>query len=171
MLIKIDAANSLIEDYAACLEVRLEEGEAVENSCDDLGVLIMQVSFIDWLFHLLKYHTICTTASVVSAVFHHADSSVHLISSQWYDFHICSFWLIISTGLHQVSHICFLNLILMPPWKGQFCSQSFITGLIVIYMQNTMYFSQLNHNLIFVLRSAVVWRSYLKCWRSFQTPI
>lgn len=45
MLIKIDAANSLIEDYAACLEVRLEEGEVVENSCDDLGVLIMQVSF------------------------------------------------------------------------------------------------------------------------------
>nr|AFJ66182.1 hypothetical protein 11M19.28 [Arabidopsis halleri] len=43
MLIKIDAANSLIEDYAACLEVRLEEGEVVENSCDDLGVLIMQL--------------------------------------------------------------------------------------------------------------------------------
>ncbi|EOA12740.1 hypothetical protein CARUB_v10028249mg [Capsella rubella] len=43
MLIKIDAADSLIEDYAACLEVRLEEGEVVENSCDDLGVLIMQL--------------------------------------------------------------------------------------------------------------------------------
>jgi nuclear pore complex protein Nup205 len=43
MLIKIDAANSLIEDYAACLEGRLEEGEVVENSCDDLGVLIMQL--------------------------------------------------------------------------------------------------------------------------------
>ncbi|CAE6088933.1 unnamed protein product [Arabidopsis arenosa] len=43
VLIKIDAANSLIEDYAACLEVRLEEGEVVENSCDDLGVLIMQL--------------------------------------------------------------------------------------------------------------------------------
>lgn len=46
MLIKINAANSLIEDYAACLEQRLEEGEVVENSSDDLGVLIMQVSFI-----------------------------------------------------------------------------------------------------------------------------
>ncbi|VVB01678.1 unnamed protein product [Arabis nemorensis] len=43
MLIKINAANSLIEDYAACLELRMEEGEAVENSCDDLGVLIMQL--------------------------------------------------------------------------------------------------------------------------------
>ncbi|KFK26746.1 hypothetical protein AALP_AA8G287800 [Arabis alpina] len=43
MLIKINAANSLIEDYAACLELRMEEGDAVENSCDDLGVLIMQL--------------------------------------------------------------------------------------------------------------------------------
>lgn len=45
MLIKTNAANSLIEDYASCLELRLEEGEVAENSCDDLGVLIMQVSF------------------------------------------------------------------------------------------------------------------------------
>ncbi|ESQ37635.1 hypothetical protein EUTSA_v10002339mg [Eutrema salsugineum] len=43
MLIKINAANSLIEDYASCLELRLEEGEVVENSSDDLGVLIMQL--------------------------------------------------------------------------------------------------------------------------------
>ncbi|KAH0918426.1 hypothetical protein HID58_026086 [Brassica napus] len=43
MLIKMNAANSLIEDYASCLELRLEEGEVVENSCDDLGVLIMQL--------------------------------------------------------------------------------------------------------------------------------
>ncbi|CAH2060609.1 unnamed protein product [Thlaspi arvense] len=43
MLIKMNAANSLIEDYASCLELRLEEGEVVENSSDDLGVLIMQL--------------------------------------------------------------------------------------------------------------------------------
>ncbi|CAA7019609.1 unnamed protein product [Microthlaspi erraticum] len=43
MLIKTNAANSLIEDYASCLELRLEEGEVAENSCDDLGVLIMQL--------------------------------------------------------------------------------------------------------------------------------
>ncbi|WZZ04651.1 hypothetical protein YC2023_090572 [Brassica napus] len=40
MLIKMNAANSLIEDYASCLELRLEEGEVVENSCDDLGLLV-----------------------------------------------------------------------------------------------------------------------------------
>ncbi|VVB01701.1 unnamed protein product [Arabis nemorensis] len=45
MLIKINAANSLIEDYADCLDLRMEEGEAVENnSCDDLEVLIMPLS-------------------------------------------------------------------------------------------------------------------------------
>jgi nuclear pore complex protein Nup205 len=44
LLLKSNAASSLIEDYAACLELRLEECQIIENSSDDPGVLIMQVS-------------------------------------------------------------------------------------------------------------------------------
>lgn len=69
MLIKINAANSLIEDYAACLELRMEEGEAVENSCDDLGVLIMQVIFIAVLLNRISYYVQYGLA--LSSGFHH----------------------------------------------------------------------------------------------------
>lgn len=44
LLLKTNAATSLIEDYAACLELRSEECQAIENSNDDPGVLIMQVN-------------------------------------------------------------------------------------------------------------------------------
>lgn len=43
LLLKNNAANSLVEDYAACLELRSEECQVVENSSDDPGVLIMQL--------------------------------------------------------------------------------------------------------------------------------
>ena len=43
LLLKSNAASSLIEDYAACLELRSEECQIIENSSDDPGVLIMQV--------------------------------------------------------------------------------------------------------------------------------
>ncbi|KAH7572401.1 hypothetical protein JRO89_XS04G0250200 [Xanthoceras sorbifolium] len=43
LLLKYNAANSLVEDYAACLELRSEESQVVENSGDDPGVLIMQL--------------------------------------------------------------------------------------------------------------------------------
>lgn len=43
LLLKSNAASSLIEDYAACLELRLEECQIIENSSDDPGVLIMQL--------------------------------------------------------------------------------------------------------------------------------
>lgn len=45
LLLKYNAASSLVEDYAACLELRSEESQIVENSGEDPGVLIMQVSF------------------------------------------------------------------------------------------------------------------------------
>lgn len=71
------------------------------------------------------------------------DLSVDLIKSQRYDHCICSFWLIVSTGLHQISHICFLSLTWTPPWKAQFCSLSSTTGLIVICWHcMVMYISQ-----------------------------
>lgn len=44
LLLKSNAANCLIEDYAACLELRSEESQLIENSTDDPGVLILQVS-------------------------------------------------------------------------------------------------------------------------------
>ncbi|KAM7263304.1 hypothetical protein ACFE04_000987 [Oxalis oulophora] len=43
LLLKSGAANSLVEDYAACLELRSEEFQIVENTTDDPGVLIMQL--------------------------------------------------------------------------------------------------------------------------------
>ncbi|KAF6147665.1 hypothetical protein GIB67_002996 [Kingdonia uniflora] len=38
-----NASNSLVEDYAACLELRSEECQMIENSRDDTGVLIIQL--------------------------------------------------------------------------------------------------------------------------------
>ncbi|CAI0542937.1 unnamed protein product [Linum tenue] len=43
LLLKSNAAASLAEDYAACLELRSEECQLIENSADDPGVLIMQL--------------------------------------------------------------------------------------------------------------------------------
>lgn len=43
LLLKSNAAGSLVEDYAACLELRAEESQVIENSADDPGVLIMQL--------------------------------------------------------------------------------------------------------------------------------
>lgn len=44
LLLKSNAASSLIEDYAACLELRSEESQIIENSSEDPGVLILQVT-------------------------------------------------------------------------------------------------------------------------------
>ncbi|EOY31051.1 Uncharacterized protein TCM_038072 isoform 1 [Theobroma cacao] len=43
LLLKSNAATSLVEDYAACLELRSQECQVIENSGDDPGVLIMQL--------------------------------------------------------------------------------------------------------------------------------
>ncbi|OVA00429.1 Nucleoporin Nup186/Nup192/Nup205 [Macleaya cordata] len=43
LLLKSNAAHCLIEDYAACLELRSEESQIIENSRDDTGVLIIQL--------------------------------------------------------------------------------------------------------------------------------
>lgn len=45
LLLKSNAAGALIEDFAACLELRSEESQIIEESSEDPGVLIMQVSF------------------------------------------------------------------------------------------------------------------------------
>lgn len=46
LLLKYNAANSLVEDYAACLELRSEESQVIENSGEDTGVLIIQVDLV-----------------------------------------------------------------------------------------------------------------------------
>ncbi|KAK6156483.1 hypothetical protein DH2020_010731 [Rehmannia glutinosa] len=43
LLLKFNSANGLIEDYAACLELRSEECQIIEDSSVDPGVLIMQL--------------------------------------------------------------------------------------------------------------------------------
>ncbi|XP_059635097.1 nuclear pore complex protein NUP205 [Cornus florida] len=43
LLLKSNAANFLIEDYAACLELRSDECQIIENSSEDPGVLILQL--------------------------------------------------------------------------------------------------------------------------------
>ncbi|XP_009364040.2 nuclear pore complex protein NUP205 [Pyrus x bretschneideri] len=43
LLLKSNAASSLIEDYAACLELRSEACQIIENTTEDPGVLILQL--------------------------------------------------------------------------------------------------------------------------------
>ncbi|CAJ1975467.1 unnamed protein product [Sphenostylis stenocarpa] len=43
LLLKCNTSNNLIEDYAACLELRSEEFQNLENNSDDPGILIMQL--------------------------------------------------------------------------------------------------------------------------------
>ncbi|GKA84110.1 nuclear pore complex protein NUP205 [Tanacetum coccineum] len=43
LLLKSNSASLLVEDYAACLELRSEGCQLIENSSDDPGVLIMQL--------------------------------------------------------------------------------------------------------------------------------
>nr|GEW31502.1 nuclear pore complex protein NUP205 [Tanacetum cinerariifolium] len=43
LLLKSNSASLLVEDYAACLEIRSEGCQLIENSSDDPGVLIMQL--------------------------------------------------------------------------------------------------------------------------------
>ncbi|KAK8523521.1 hypothetical protein V6N13_113466 [Hibiscus sabdariffa] len=43
LLLKSNVATSLVEDYAACLELRSQECQVIENSGDDPGILIMQL--------------------------------------------------------------------------------------------------------------------------------
>uniref|UniRef100_A0A0D9VDH3 Nuclear pore complex protein NUP205 n=1 Tax=Leersia perrieri TaxID=77586 RepID=A0A0D9VDH3_9ORYZ len=43
LLLKADVAKSVIEDYAACLEYRFDDFQVIENTKDDVGVLILQL--------------------------------------------------------------------------------------------------------------------------------
>ncbi|KAJ6407528.1 hypothetical protein OIU84_010921 [Salix udensis] len=79
LLLKSNAANSLVEDYAACLEVRSEECQIIENKVDDPGVLIMQL-LIDNISRpapnvthlLLKFDIDAVERTVLQPKFHYS---------------------------------------------------------------------------------------------------
>ena len=43
MLLEADVGKTVIEDYAACLEFRFDDFQVIEDTKDDVGVLILQV--------------------------------------------------------------------------------------------------------------------------------
>lgn len=43
LLLKADVGKMVIEDYAACLEFRFDDFQVIEDTKDDVGVLILQV--------------------------------------------------------------------------------------------------------------------------------
>lgn len=43
LLLKADVGKTVIEDYAACLEFRFDDFQVIEDTKDDVGVLILQV--------------------------------------------------------------------------------------------------------------------------------
>ncbi|KAL6604475.1 hypothetical protein ACP70R_042902 [Stipagrostis hirtigluma subsp. patula] len=43
LLLKADVAKTVIEDYASCLEFRFDDFQVIENTKDDVGVLILQL--------------------------------------------------------------------------------------------------------------------------------
>ncbi|TVU02504.1 hypothetical protein EJB05_51989 [Eragrostis curvula] len=43
LLLKADVAKAIIEDYAACLEFRFDDSQVIDNTKDDVGVLILQL--------------------------------------------------------------------------------------------------------------------------------
>jgi hypothetical protein len=53
LLLKDDVSKSVIEDYAACLEYRFDDFQVIENTKDDVGVLILQVAVCSFLFEFL----------------------------------------------------------------------------------------------------------------------
>ncbi|KAI3946411.1 hypothetical protein MKW92_042800 [Papaver armeniacum] len=80
LLLKSNAAQSLIEDYAACLELRSEESQAIEETKDDIGVLIIQL-LIDNINRpppnithlLLKFHVdMSVERTVLQPKFHYS---------------------------------------------------------------------------------------------------
>lgn len=68
LLLKSGTASTFIEDYAACLEMRSEECQIIEDSSTDPGVLIMQVSiFCLFLWKLYwKYQSVVHIIQVVN---------------------------------------------------------------------------------------------------------
>ncbi|KAI3919731.1 hypothetical protein MKX01_000172 [Papaver californicum] len=80
LLLKSNAAQSLIEDYAACLELRSEESQTIEDTKDDTGVLIIQL-LIDNINRpppnithlLLKFHVdMSVERTVLQPKFHYS---------------------------------------------------------------------------------------------------
>uniref|UniRef100_A0A6N2K971 Uncharacterized protein n=1 Tax=Salix viminalis TaxID=40686 RepID=A0A6N2K971_SALVM len=74
LLLKSNAANSLVEDYAACLEVRSEECQIIENKVDDPGLLIDNISrpAPNVTHLLLKFDIDAVERTVLQPKFHYS---------------------------------------------------------------------------------------------------
>ncbi|GJN19280.1 hypothetical protein PR202_gb06537 [Eleusine coracana subsp. coracana] len=45
LLLKADVAKAITEDYAACLEFRFDDSQVIDNTKDDVGLLILQLLY------------------------------------------------------------------------------------------------------------------------------
>lgn len=114
LLLKSNAASSLIEDYAACLELRSEESQIIENSSEDPGVLILQVTPVYTCLILSSFTVVCLLffgglwlkGSFCMFALLLNDAQVLL------SFHFCSFLLTILIAQLQILHIYCSSLIL-----------------------------------------------------------
>lgn len=83
LLLQFNAPTALVEDYAACLELRSEETQVIENVGDDQGVLILQVSpkfykflcFSKFLINLLYF----ANQLLIDNINHPAPNITHLL--------------------------------------------------------------------------------------------
>ena len=79
LLLEADVGKTVIEDYAACLEFRFDDFQVIEDTKDDVGVLILQVVisfpltlfdelFIDLFFLIMLVNHICSCLWTISVV-------------------------------------------------------------------------------------------------------
>jgi hypothetical protein len=71
LLLKDNVSKSVIEDYAACLEYRFDDFQVIENTKDDVGVLILQVAVCIYLRVSLMDYLIYVSSNLLD-MFHAA---------------------------------------------------------------------------------------------------
>ena len=100
LLLKADVGKMVIEDYAACLEFRFDDFQVIEDTKDDVGVLILQV--------------------VICISFDLGDPFDGLCFNYANQLYICSCLLTIFVVQLQTLHICSWDLMSMDPLSKQF---------------------------------------------------
>ena len=100
LLLKADVGKMVIEDYAACLEFRFDDFQVIEDTKDDVGVLILQV--------------------VICISFDLGDPFNGLCFNYANQLYICSCLLTIFVVQLQTLHICSWDLMSMDPLSKRF---------------------------------------------------
>ncbi|XWS17148.1 hypothetical protein CRYUN_Cryun33cG0043500 [Craigia yunnanensis] len=98
LLLKSNAANSLVEDYAACLELRSQECQVIENNGDDPGILIMQVLIDNVSRPAQTLHIYCLSLILIPLL------SRHFYSQNFISGFVASFS---NTFMFIFSNVCF----------------------------------------------------------------